>query len=207
MLLDAYFDYSSPFAYLGFTQVERVAREAGAELRFRPFLLGGLFKAIGTPNVPMLAMSEAKQRYQLLDMRRWAHHWGVRFQFPTRFPMNTVTALRMTLQLPNGELPRFARAVFEAYWADDRDIADSAELASIAEACGLDGAALLAGAARQEVKDRLRDATEEAARRGVCGAPSFLVRTSESDEGMLFWGQDRLELVAEALGGWRPACG
>lgn len=207
MILEVFFDYSSPFAYLGFTQAERVAEEAGAVIRFRPFLLGGLFKAIGTANVPLLEMPEAKQRYQLLDMQRWAHHWGVRFRFPSRFPMNTVTALRMTLQLPDEALPRFARAVFEAYWADDRDIAAPAELASIAGACGLAGDALVAGAADPTVKSRLREATDEAARRGICGAPSFIVRRDDDDEGMIFWGQDRIDLVSEALRGWRPACG
>lgn len=207
MILEVYFDYSSPFAYLGFTQAERVAEETGATIRWRPFLLGGLFRAIGTPNVPLLEMTPAKQRYQLLDMRRWAHHWGIRFGFPSRFPMNTVTALRMTLQLPDEAVPGFARAVFEAYWADDRDIADPGELATIAEACGLRGEELLAGASQQPVKDRLRQATDEAAQRGVCGAPSFIVRRDDDDDGMVFWGQDRLELVGEALRGWRPACG
>lgn len=207
MLLDVYFDYSSPFAYLGVSQIERVATEAGATLAWRPFLLGGLFKAIGTPNVPLMAMPAAKQRYQLVDMRRWADHWGVPFRFPSRFPMNTVTALRMSLQLTTRELPPFMHAVFRAYWADDRDIADPEALRAIAADCGLDGEALLAGAADPAIKDRLRQATDEAADRGVCGVPSFLVRSDEGDPGMLFWGQDRLELVAEALGGWRPACG
>ncbi|MCZ7679637.1 MAG: DsbA family protein [Sandaracinaceae bacterium] len=74
--VDVYFDYSSPFAYLGATQIERVAREAGGAVRWRPFLLGALFKAIGTPLVPLDAMSEPKRRYQRLELERWAAHWG-----------------------------------------------------------------------------------------------------------------------------------
>ena len=203
--LSFYFDYSSPFAYLGATQVGRVAREHDAVLIYKPFLLGGLFKAIGSPNVPLHSFPEVKQRYQRIDMQRWATHWGVRLSFPSRFPMNTVTALRMTLQVDGDALPRFMLAVFEAYWADDRDINDKDELSTIAGDVGLDGPALLEGCADPAVKDRLRQATEQAQAAGLCGAPSFLVQHDEHDPGVLFWGQDRLELVERALDGWRPA--
>ena len=193
-----FFDFSSPFAYLASTQIEAVARRAGATVRWRPFLLGGLFKAIGTPDVPLFAMPEPKRRLAAVDMSRWAAHHGAPFRPPSRFPMSSVKALRMVLQLPDAERPPLVHALFQAYWADDRDLADETELAAVAGSLGLDGAALVAGTRSEAMKAALREATEEAQRAGLCGAPSFLIGD------LLFWGQDRLAFVERALGGWRP---
>jgi len=205
--LTFYFDYSSPFAYLGATQVEPVAARHGARVVWRPFLLGGLFRSIGTPDVPLFAMPPAKQRFMNDDMHRWARRRGVPLRFPSRFPMNTVTALRMTLQVPDEQRAPLVHALFRALWVDDRDLNDPSELVAIASSVGLDGEALVRGAALVDVKEALRRATEDAEQLGVCGAPCFLVETATNREGSLFWGQDRLELVERALDGWRPKSG
>jgi 2-hydroxychromene-2-carboxylate isomerase len=114
--LTFFFDYSSPFAYLASTQVEAVAARAGAELVWRPFLLGALFKAIGTPNVPLFEMTPAKREYMARDIHRWAALYGVPFRFPSLFPMNTVRALRMTLQVD--DVPRLMHPLYRAYWGE-----------------------------------------------------------------------------------------
>ncbi len=196
--LSFYFDFSSPFAYLGATQIDALAQRAGARLHYRPFLLGALFKAVGTPNVPLFTMSEPKRRHVGLDLHRWADHYGVPFRFPSRFPMNTVKPLRMVLQLSEAEMPRLVHPIFAAYWAEDRDISDDATLVELANRAGFEGEALLAGTSRDEVKQKLFAATDEAVKAGVCGVPSFLVGD------LLFWGQDRLLFVEKALAGWRP---
>jgi 2-hydroxychromene-2-carboxylate isomerase len=193
-----FFDFSSPFAYLAATQIEAVAARHGARVRFRPFLLGGLFKQLGTPDVPLFAMPTPKRAHVARDLQRWADLYGVPYRFPTRFPMNTVKALRLVLQLPDEAKPKLVHALFRAFWADDRDLADDAELTVLADAAGFDGAALVAGTKLDAVKERLKEATAEAARLGLCGAPSFLVGD------LLFWGQDRLLFVEKALRGWRP---
>jgi 2-hydroxychromene-2-carboxylate isomerase len=205
--LEFYFDYSSPFAYLGATQVESLAARHGAVLTYRPFLLGGLFRAIGTPDVPLFAMPPSKQRFMNDDMFRWAKRHGVPLRFPSRFPMNTVAALRMTLSAPGEARGALVAALFRAFWVDDRDISDEGELARIARDVGLDGEALVAETRRPEVKARLRDATEAAEQLGVCGAPCFHAITRQIPEGALFWGQDRLALVERVLDGWRPRSG
>jgi 2-hydroxychromene-2-carboxylate isomerase len=109
----------------------------------------------------------------------------------------------MTLQLEGGDRAKFAHAVFRAYWVEDEDINDAEVLGARADAVGLDGGALLSGCADPAVKAKLHDATEAARVAGVCGAPSFSI-----DDGagapMLFWGQDRFELIERVLGGWRP---
>jgi 2-hydroxychromene-2-carboxylate isomerase len=196
-----YFDVSSPFAYLGATQVESVAARHGARVVYRPFLLGALFKLIGTPDVPLFAMPAAKQAVIRADMLRWAEHWAAPFRFPSRFPMNSVKPLRMILQVEDERRGPLVAALFRAAWFEDRDLADDAELGAIASAAGFDGAALVAGARDEAVKRALKDATDEAVRRGLCGAPTFVVGD------LLFWGQDRLDFVGRALDGWRPEHG
>lgn len=206
-VLTFYFDYSSPFAYLGAVQVEDVAARHGARLEWRPFLLGGLFRSIGTPDVPLFAMPPAKQRFMNDEMHRWAQRRQVPLRFPSRFPLSTVTALRMTLQVPDPARGPLVRALFQAAWVEDRDIASPEALVAIATAAGFDGEALVRGASLGQVKAQLREANAEAENVGVCGVPCFMVRTATNPSGSLFWGQDRLELVEHALDGWRPSVG
>jgi 2-hydroxychromene-2-carboxylate isomerase len=191
--LEVYWDFSSPFAYFGVSQVEALARRTGARVVWRPVLLGGLFRAIGTPDVPIATFSEAKQRYTMKDLHRWAEYWKMPFRFPTRFPTHSLKALRLYLALEGEERrARFRDAAFRAYWAGDRDITDDAVLA---ECVGDEALAreAFARASGDEVKAALRASSEEAAARGVFGVPTFVV------EGELFWGQDRLDLVEDAL--------
>jgi 2-hydroxychromene-2-carboxylate isomerase len=195
--VEVYFDFSSPFAYLGYERVWDVAERTGATVRERPFLLGGLFRAIGQADVPLFSMPLVKQRYMTTDLARWAAYAGLPFSFPARFPMNTVKALRMLHALPAGAGLRrraFTSALFRAYWGGEgADLSSDAVLTRLASEAGLDGAALLARASEPAAKDALRAETDGAAARGVFGAPTFVVG------GELFWGQDRLVLVEAAL--------
>lgn len=195
--LDFWFDYSSPFAYLGSTQIAELAREAGATVRWRPMLLGALFKDIGTPDVPLFAMCEAKRNYTSREIGRWARWWDVPFRFPSRFPMRTVAPLRLTL-LAGDAAERLAARVFRAYWVEDRDIGDAAVLRELAREAGVDPA-LVDRTGEPGVKQALVDSTAAARAAGVFGAPTCIVNGVH-----LFWGQDRLELVDAALRGWAP---
>ena len=190
--LEIYWDFSSPFAYLGSTQAERVAKAHGATLVWRPMLLGGLFKAIGQVDVPLFTWSDAKKKYYFEDMHRWAKYWGVPFKFPTRFPMLTLKAMRTYLALPEDRRGGFRERTFRAYWAEDRDIADDAVLKDLV---GEGGDETLARTQDPAVKKALVDATQAAVEAGVFGAPTWVVDGKE-----LFWGQDRLPLVERALG-------
>ncbi len=189
--LTFYFDYASPFAYLASTQLRTLAARTRARVDFRPLLLGGLFKAIGTPNVPLCEMPDAKRAYVARDMERWAARLDVPFLFASRFPMNTVKALRLTLAADRVVRPALVEALFRAMWVDDRDISDVDVLTQIAARCGAHDA--IARIESPEVKQALFTATDEAKERGVFGVPTFAVRED------LFWGQDRLAEVERAL--------
>lgn len=193
--VDFYFDFSSPFAYLGSEQIEAVAERAGAQLTWKPMFLGGVFKAVGTPMVPLFELSKQKQQYLAKDIQRWADWHEARFQWPSRFPMNTIAALRLTLA--SGNDPGLIHAIFRAYWADDTDINDPSVLRGCLEFAGLD-ASLLERTADPVVKEELKTATSDAVEAGVFGAPTCVVGEQ------LFWGQDRLGFVERALSGWNP---
>ena len=195
-----FFDFSSPFAYLASTQIEAVASRHGATVLYKPFLLGALFKTIGTPNVPLHAMPEPKSRLYRMDLFRWADFWGVPFNFASRFPMNTVKPLRLVLAAPEDKKVSLIRAIYRAYWVDDRDISSDEVLEDILTHEGFERE-FVRITADERYKQALRQATEEAERLGLCGVPSFLV----GDQ--LFWGQDRLLFVEKALEGWKPRSG
>jgi 2-hydroxychromene-2-carboxylate isomerase len=207
--LDFYWDFSSPFTYLAAMQLDELARRTCAEIAWEPMLLGGLFRTIGTADVPIATFSEPKRRHAHADMRRWAALANVPFRFPSRFPIMTVRALRVYLALPEDRRAAYRMSVFRACWAEDRDITDDGVLAACVgdEATARDA---LARADTEEIKAALKAATDKAAARGVFGAPTFFVVAppkaggaplrgiADGDE--LFWGQDRLDFVEDALG-------
>ncbi len=194
--VDFHFDFSSPFAYLGSTQIESVCADHGATLRWKPMLLGGIFRMLGGPNVPLATFSEPKQRYIARDLERWAASWGVPYAFPSQFPMKTTGPLRIALALGE-EMPAFVHAVFKAYWSEGRNIADTDVLQGILGEVGQDPA-LVSVMDDPAWKTALIEATQAALDAGVFGAPTMCVN------GEVFWGQDRLWMVRELLAGWAP---
>ncbi|PCC72585.1 2-hydroxychromene-2-carboxylate isomerase [Nannocystis exedens] len=192
--VEFFFDYSSPFAYLAIMR----AAELGPQVRWRPILLGGLFRNLGTPDVPLFVQSPEKRRHTMQDLDRQAARAGLPFKFPARFPVRTVLPLRVTLAA--GSPPPLVRALATALWAEDRDISDPATVAAIADSLALDGAALVAAAETPEIKQALATSTAEAEAAGVFGVPTFVVHTRERGP-QLYWGADRLTLAAAAAGG------
>lgn len=199
--VDFYFDFACPYAYLGHLQIEAVCARAGAELAWRPFLLGGLFRVIGAPVDPNVTMPEAKARMNQLDMARWAEHLGVPLIRPAAHPCRTVLALRAAIA--SGSIERASKAFFNAYWAKGLDLGKADVVRAALDEAGLNADDILRKAEDQAVKDELRERTDEAARAGVFGAPAFVV-TAPGVNGDLFWGQDRLMFVEKALQGWSP---
>ena len=196
--LELFHDVASPFSYLGVTQAQRIAAEAGAELVLTPILLGGLFRSIGTPIVPLATFSAERQAWVAHDLDAWAARWGVPFGFPEAFPLRTVTAQRVMIAAP-----ACTEAVYDAVWSAGRDVGDPAVLGRVLDEAGFDSAGLLARASEPAVKGQLRENTERAEAVGVCGVPSWQV-----DERWLFWGQDRIDQVLAVLSGaWSPGLG
>lgn len=191
--IEFYFDVGSPAAYLAWTQLPRIAEEAGARIAYRPFLLGGVFQATGNRS-PMEV--PAKGKYMQADLERFARRHGVPFRQNPHFPINTLTLMRgaIGLQLRDPQRMRpYVDAVYRAIWVDACNMNDPATVAEVLQAAGFDPGQVLAWAGDPEVKERLKAVTQEAVARGVFGAPTFFV----GDQ--MFWGQDRLDFVKEAL--------
>ena len=194
--IEFWFDFGSPTTYLAHTQLPRIARETGVQLIYKPMLLGGVFKATGNASPVSVP---AKGRWMNRDIALWAARYGVPFAFNPHFPLNTLTLMRgavgLQLRQPPDAFARYVDAVFDAMWAQPRNLGDAGELAAVLAHAGVDGEAFAALVANPEVKAALVALTEQAVARGVFGAPTCFV----GDE--MFFGQDRLEFVREAVAG------
>lgn len=189
--IEFFFDIGSSYSYLAATQIDALAARAGTPVRWRPFLLGAVFKATGN-DLPIRI--PAKARWMLADMHAWSAHYKIPFTMPTRFPVITLRTQRFLAAVERAHPDRVgpvARALFAAYWARGEDITTDPVLA--AAATGLDAAALVAAIDAQETKDHLRATTDEAVRRGAFGAPTMFVGDA------MFWGNDRLPLLEDHL--------
>lgn len=191
--VEFWFDVGSPYAYLAYRALPRIAAACGARVDWRPMLLGGVFKA--TANHSPVEVP-AKGRWIDLDLQRWARRIGTRFAMNPHFPINTLALMRGAVAMKarsDEEFQRYLGAVFEAIWCDGKNMGDPQVVAEVLAAAGFDPQQVFALASEPAAKDRLKADTEEALARGVFGAPTFFVG------GEMFWGQDRLDFVAEAL--------
>ena len=191
--LDFYFDVGSPAAYLAYTQLPKIAAETGATINWQPMLLGGVFQATGNSSP---ATVPAKGKYMFGDLERFARRYGVPFKHNPHFPINTLMLMRGAagLQLRKDErFGAYVKAVFEAIWVDGKNLNDLAVTGAVLHAAGFDAAGILALVSQQDVKDRLKVLTQRAVERGIFGAPTLFVGEQ------MFWGQDRMDFVKEAL--------
>jgi 2-hydroxychromene-2-carboxylate isomerase len=191
--VEFYFDFGSPASYLAATQLPRLCAEANAELVWKPMLLGGVFQATGNHSP---ATIPAKGPYMVKDLARFARRYGVPFSFNPHFPVNTLLLMRGATGMQMHEPERFAAyvdAMYRAMWVEPRNLNDPATVGAVLQEAGFDAAKMLALANAQDAKDRLKAVTQEAVERGVFGAPTMFVGQQ------MFWGQDRLDFVREAL--------
>jgi len=189
--LEFFYDYVSPFAYLANSQVPALVERTGAELVYRPMLLGGVMQASG--NSPPFSVP-AKGRYVATDSQRWARHYGLPMEPNPHFPVLTILPLRAALVLlDEGGFSEFHEGVFRAMWTEGANVGEEEALTRVLEKAGLDAAHVLARCAEPEIKEALKRNTAEAVERGAFGAPTFFV----GDE--MFFGNDRLDFVEEAL--------
>lgn len=191
--IEFFFDFSSPYSYLLSEKIEAVATRYGRSVRYKPTLLGALFKVTGAAP---LTDSALKGDYARRDFERSARFAGVKFTLPSVFPVGTVHAARALLWLQSSGSAKsvsFVHTTLRAYFTQDRNIGDPAVLAGIAEELGIDPQAMAAAIEDPAIKDKLRAAVEASIARGVFGAPFVFI------DGEPFWGNDRLPQIEHWL--------
>jgi 2-hydroxychromene-2-carboxylate isomerase len=200
-MIEFFFDCSSPWTWLAFHNLRKMAVELAVPVQWKPVLVGGIFNAVN-PSVYEFRENgvPAKQAYLKKDLQDWSRRAGLHIVFPPKvFPVNSVKAMRGCLWLlredngPERMLP-FAQAVFEAYWSREEDISQDAVLAALCAALDIDAAAFLRSIAEPALKAGLKANTDEAIGRGAFGSPTIFV-----DGHDMYFGNDRLPLVREAV--------
>lgn len=189
--LEFFFDFGSPTTYLAHTQMPAIAKRTGAEVVYRPMLLGGVFKATGNQSPAVIA---AKSKWMDGDLKAFARRYGVPYARNPWFPVNTMMLMRGAIAMQKeGRLAPYADAVFRAMWVEPQNLNDPQVVGAVLAKAGFEPKQMLAAVEAQDVKDELRKNTEEAVSRGVFGAPTFFVGDR------MFFGQDRLDFVEAAL--------
>ncbi|MEH3118718.1 MAG: 2-hydroxychromene-2-carboxylate isomerase [Methylorubrum populi] len=198
--LEFWYDFASTYSYLSAMRIEALAEAAGVSLRWRPFLLGPIFAAQGWTNSPF-TLYPVKGRNMWRDLDREAARLGLPpVTRPNPFPQNSLSAARVAVYGADHDwLVPFTRAVFATSFSRGGSIAEPAAVGRILDGLGLDGTQILKAASSEASKGRLKVAGEEARSRGIYGAPSFL-----TEDGELFWGNDRLEQALAWAAGDRP---
>ena len=193
-----FYDLSSPWTYLAFTNLSGVVKRTGCSVRLRPILVGGVFNAV---NQSVYAAREASDNFKLKHsfhvLKDWAALAGVAMNFPSEFhPAKSVNAMRMACTLSDDmpALTEFTKAAFQSYFVAQENLDDLDVLVAVANGAGLDGEAMRTASQTDEVKALLRANTEELIERGGYGSPTMFV-----DRSRMYFGNDQLPLVEFAL--------
>jgi len=189
--IEFWYEFASTYSYLSALRIEDLAQKSGVTVRWRPFLLGPIFREQGWSDSPF-NLYPAKGRYMWRDLERRAKKYGLGFLKPTHFPRNGLLASRIALLGSDaGWGAEFSRRVYLANFSEDQEIAEPDVLRIILKDIVRDPQEVLELAQGEELKKKLRIQTEHAQSLGIFGAPSFIAN------GELFWGDDRLEDALE----------
>jgi 2-hydroxychromene-2-carboxylate isomerase len=196
--IDFYFDFSSPYGYFASARIDEIAARHGRAVTWRPILLGAVFKVTGQQPLPTIPL---KGNYAKHDLARSARLLGLPFKLPTKFPIAGTAPSRAFYSVTEKDpalAAKLARALFSAYFADDRDISAPEVTTDVAAKLGFNKEGIAQALNDAAVKDRLRREVDAAIGLGVFGSPYIII------DGEPFWGADRLDQVEKwlATGGW-----
>jgi 2-hydroxychromene-2-carboxylate isomerase len=192
--VEFFYDYGSPYSYLANSRLAGLEARTGADVIYRPMLLGGVFKATGNQS-PFAEPVESKRKYFSTELRRCVSRLGVAFEQNSHFPINTLGLMRTAYAARALDVfAPFHSAIFPAFWTAGADLGSPDVIVDVLDAAGLEGREIVDAASNDENKLALRAATDEAVERGVFGAPTFFVGKE------MFFGNDQMEWVEDALG-------
>ena len=186
--LDFYFDFISPYSFLAFKKLNLLNRDNKININYKPILLGGLHK-LGGITAP--AFNVRKMKNMKNDCVLVANKNDIKFQWNTKFPINTLTLMRGYIAIDEESKNNFFDICFDYYWKDNVDISDKKILSKILELSELDEKEFFLKTQDEKIKDELKKLTNDAFQKDIFGAPTFVVNNK------IFWGQDRLEYALD----------
>jgi 2-hydroxychromene-2-carboxylate isomerase len=192
--VDYYFSFQSPWAYIGHDAFSQVARTYGLKVNYKPVVLVDLFSETG--GLPLMKRHPVRQRYRMVELQRWRDKRGLKFHLqPANWPFNARLADGvMIAAIDAGIDPEpFMRRAFAAVWEDQLQLTDPATLIKLADDSGLPGRQLVERSASEEISAAYEQNRQDALAADVFGSPVYVL------DGEVFWGQDRIELLADAL--------
>lgn len=191
--IEFYFDLGSPYSYIGFHRIQKIAADRHANILWKPMLLGGVFKATGNSS-PMIV--PAKAQYAMKDLKRWSKLWQIPMQMNPYFPINTLQLMRLVTAVQIYQAEQFLRVltgVFHAMFGEPRNLNDLQEFKKMLIDLDLDVQQVQDWLEDEQVKQQLKSVTEEAVQRGVFGAPTWFSQNE------IYWGIDHLHFLEHAL--------
>lgn len=193
--VEFFYDFTSPTAYLAWRRLPGVLERTGATVKYRPMFLGGVMQTTG--NRPPGTLPQ-KAKWMAEDLQRWAKKYNTPYKLNPHFPMMTLMVQRAAQEwVDRPDFDKYMKAIFDAAWQDQKNIADKTVLAEILTTAGFSPEEFFAATENPANKEKLKATTDEAVARGVFGAPTFFVQTPDGEE--MHFGQDRLDFVEDAL--------
>jgi 2-hydroxychromene-2-carboxylate isomerase len=196
--IDYYLTILSPWTYLGHDELLRIAAARGATINYRPMPIGTVFEATGS--LPLAKRPPARQRYRWMELQRWRDKRGIPLTLkPAHFPMDATRANKAVIAVleAGGNPAQLIGAMLKGVWADEFNVADEAVIARLLADAGFDSASILSAADSDAVTAIYDQNGQDAIAVDVFGAPGYVL------DGEVFWGQDRLELLDDALASGR----
>ena len=184
--IEFYFDFISPYTYLGHKRIENEG--SGINFNYKPILLGGLHKLW---NITPQAYIEPKKEFMIMDCEMVSRKFKIDFFFNSKFPLNTIKLMRGCLVLENDQLKEYIKLVFDAYWKNNDDVTDNKVLSKILNQIDIRLDEFIDKIEKNEVKEKLKKFTNDAFKKKIFGAPTFVINNKN------FWGQDRFEYAIE----------
>lgn len=196
--VEYYFSFQSPWAYIGHGPFFGLVAAHGVRVAYKPVFLGELFSETG--GLPLAKRHPLRQRYRMIELQRWREKRNLNFNLqPKYWPFNARLAdgVAVAVAESGGNPEPFMRLVFEGIWQHELDLADPETILRLAERCGLPGTVLIERSKSAEVEEAYEQNRQDAIAHGVFGSPAYVL------DGEVFWGQDRIDLLADALASGR----
>jgi 2-hydroxychromene-2-carboxylate isomerase len=185
--IDFYFDIISPYAYIAYKKILKINN---VDFKLKPILLGGLHNLAG---ITAPAFNKYKMKNMQNDCELVSKKNNISFKWNSRFPINSLSIMRGYLCVKDNKKEEYLNSFFEAYWKEDIDLSNEENIKILLKKLKIDENDFFNSIGNQDIKDKLKELTQEAFKKEVFGAPTFIVNNK------IFWGQDRLEYALDEV--------